>query len=168
MNIAKAINRLNWRMTNSKFTPNENDKQAIDFLTEWVNNQKAKNFKSHKLFIKMFMYGFYYELAYWKDLETAQRLLLEQLEKPVEYHYERFYDLLKTLELEAFKRKIGYCNKMIEFMSDEEEQKNNDLVKMYKNEFINHQTGKVIEIEEVFAGLNNLLTEAINKFSKLP
>ena len=53
-NIEKAINRLSWRFKNenikineSKIIINEADVKAVDFLIEWINQQKKETLKDN-------------------------------------------------------------------------------------------------------------------------
>jgi hypothetical protein len=168
MNIAKAINRLVWRMSNQKFTPNENDKEAVNFLVDWISKEKQETKDKNTLFNKMFVYALYREMQYWKEVHQSQRVLQEQLEKPLEWHYNRFHELLNTLELESFKKEIGYCNLHPQLRTEEQEKTNIELLKTHKEKFTSLQENKYISEDEVFMSLNNLLTEVINKYKNLP
>jgi hypothetical protein len=164
MKILEALNRMNWRMTNQKFTPNEKDKLAMQEIENWIINQKKEAYEKNSLFIKVFCYALYNEIAYIKDLYAGQRHLIEQLEKPIDYHYNRIHDLLNTIELERYKQKIGYTNKYNLHRTPEQDKANEELIKNNIEQFKKLHSMDEITIDEVYIGLNNLLTEVINKF----
>ena len=58
----KAINRLKWRLSSkNSFTPNKEDKMALNEILLWVNNQKEKTIQDNKLLTKLF-------IVYFKDM----------------------------------------------------------------------------------------------------
>ena len=162
-NIEQALNRINWRMTNEKFTPNEKDKEAVNFLSEWVKQQKAESIKENLLFAKIFCYAFKNEISVFSCPKISSRKIQEQLDLPIEHHYEQIHSLLNSIALEEYKKEIGWINKPPVFRTEAENEHNNQLLKTHKETLTKVATGTWTE-KAVYSSLNNEITELINKY----
>jgi hypothetical protein len=167
MNIEKALNRIQWRMTNEKFTPNEKDKEATDFLTNWIKQQKETEIKENLLFGKLFVRSLIIELVYWGCVKTSCRKIQEDMELPINYFYEKLKDTLNSQELEAFKKAIGYNMNHPQLRTQEQEQHNKKLIIKHREQFEKHAKGLWSDME-VYGSLNNQITEILNKYKNKP
>lgn len=164
MNIQKAFQRLSWRFSNGKFEPNQNDLEALKFLADWVNREKEREIQEQTLFAKMYVYCFYHELDFYKDISFAQNKLHEILQKPLNEQYSSFLKKLNDHELDLFMREHKLDKDWI----------NTEKILEQKETITNTQktlkqlvVGKW-SLEQVTKSLNNQLTEAINKYKSLP
>jgi hypothetical protein len=170
MNIEKAIQRIEWRFKNenvkvgeSKITINEADQKAVDFLVDWINRQKKETLMQNFLFAKMYTYALKNELIYFKHISPATRKLQEQIELPIEHHYEQITEILNMIEIDDFAKSKGLIQKNINFRTEKENQENKkiieeNLIEMKKVGFGFWDNSKV------FKSLNNTITELINKY----
>ena len=107
MNIEKALNRINWRFKNpqvkineSKIIINQSDIDAIDFLTNWVEQQKKETKQENLLFAKVFCYAFKNEIVFYNgSAKFAQSKLVEILKMPLEHHYNKVHEVLNNFDL---------------------------------------------------------------------
>jgi hypothetical protein len=170
-NIEKAINRLSWRFKNnnikvneSKIIINEADVLAVDFLVNWINQQKQETLKGNLLFAKLFCYAFHNELTFYNgDAKLAQQKIVEQLKIPIGYHYDKIHDTLNMLELNNYMKQIGVIQKHPLTRNDEENKKNAELFKINNKEIVKKIMG-TWSVENVYKSLNNTITECINRF----
>lgn len=167
MTIEKAFQRLSWRFSNGKFEPNDNDVQALKFIADWVNREKKETLHSQKLFQKMYVYCFFHELAFYKDVHFAQKKLHEVLQLSVARHYSDFCKKLNSVELEKFKKSIGINPKHPVLLSPEENSNDEMLILEHAAELERYVQG-VWDQEKVNTSLNNQISEAINKYKDLP
>lgn len=170
-NIEKAINRLSWRFKNenvkineSKIIINEADVKAVEFLVDWINQQKKETLKENLLFAKIFCYAFKNELIFYKgDPKLSQTKIVEQLKIPIEYHYDTIHNILNSFELNRYMEEIGVIQKHPLTRSDEENKKNAELFKANNEQIIKKIMG-TWSIQNVYKSLNNTITECINRF----
>lgn len=174
-NIEKAIERLKWRFTNENVKPNESkitinnlDIKAVEFLNEWVNQQKKETLKENILFAKLYCYALSNELEFYKDVKFANRKLQEELKKPILNHYEKINDDLNRLNLNNYLKSIGIKTDHLErcLMSNEENEKEAVLTKE-NNKTIQKYIKGIILKENTFKSINNTISECINKYKNL-
>lgn len=172
MNIEKAINRLQWRFKNenvkineSKITINTQDVDAIDFLINWVNNQKKESLKENLLFAKIYAYALSNEIEFYKDIQFSNRKLQEELRKPIEIHYNKIAEDLNRLELNKFLKSKGIITDHLENMLLKQNQQEAQylLIKENKKEIEKYVLG-VFDVKNVYKSLNNTITECLNKY----
>jgi hypothetical protein len=170
MNIEKAIQRLEWRFKNenvkvgeSKITINELDQKAVEFLLEWVNRQKKETLMQNLLFAKIYTYSLKNELIYFKHILPATRKLQEQIEMPIEYHYEQITEILNMIEIEEFAKQKGIIQKNINFRTENENKENKKIIEENLTEMKKIGFG-VWDNLKVFKSLNNTITELINNY----
>ena len=169
-NIEKAINRLQWRFNNqnvkineSKIIINDLDVKAVDFLTNWINQQKKESLNENELFAKLFCYAFKNELIYYKGCpKQSLRKIQEVLEVTINYHYDEIHSTLNSLELYKYSEEIGLSDKHPFLRTEEENNKNKEIMKK-DNNLINKIKG-TWSIESVYKSLNNSITEILNKY----
>lgn len=175
MNIEKAINRLQWRFKNenvkvneSKITINELDLKAVEFLIDWVNNQKKEALKENVLFAKVYCYALSHEIEFYKDIQFANRKLQEELQKPIELHYDKIVEDLNRLELNKFLKNKRIITDHVESMllKPEQEKQQKELIKENQKEISKYTIG-VWLVKNVYKSLNNTITECINRYKKL-
>jgi len=163
LNIEQAISRMEWRMKNEKFAPNETDQQATEFLSNWINQQKQKALSENLLFAKVFAYALKNELIFYRDIQFASRKIQEQLELPIEFHYDKIHEYLNMIELDRYSEKIGMINKHPSFRSEEENSHNSETIKSNEKEFKIYALGKW-DLKQVYKSLNNTITECVNRY----
>lgn len=171
-NIEKAINRLQWRFKNenvkvgeSKIIINELDQKAVDFLIEWINNQKLENLNQNLLFAKLYTYSLINEIEFYKDIEFANKKINEVCKTDIQQLYNEVYRKLNNLEYLKFCKENGIITNHIEKMTlnKEQEKKQKDLIK--QNEYELKQILKGLwSKEKTYKSLNNTISETINKF----
>lgn len=174
-NIEKAINRLQWRFKNdnvkvgeSKIIINELDLKAVDFLINWVNQQKQETLKENLLFAKMFTYSLYHETIYYKgNIKQSSRSLQEKLELPIQYHYNKIHEVLNMFELNHYMNSIGVSDKHPLLRTNEEDKKNRDLF-IKNNEEVTKKILGTWTLDSVYKSLNNTITECINRYKNKP
>jgi hypothetical protein len=171
-NIEKAINRLQWRFKNenvkvgeSKIIINELDQKAVDFLIEWINNQKLENLNQNLLFAKLYTYSLINEIEFYKDIEFANKKINEVCETDIQQLYNEVYRKLNNLEYLKFCKEKGIITDHIEKMTlnKEQEQKQKDLIKQNESKLKLILKG-LWSKEKTYKSLNNTISETINKF----
>jgi hypothetical protein len=167
MTIEKAFQRLSWRFTNGKFEPNQLDIDALKFVGEWINRQKEESLNIHTIFAKLFVYTFIHEIAFYKDLEFAQKKINEILENTCENLYADFGKRLNSLELDKYRKSIGITDKHPILMTKEENAKEEEIIMTHAKELEKYVIG-IWTQEKIEKSLNNNITEAINRYKNLP
>jgi hypothetical protein len=171
-NIEKAINRLQWRFKNenvkvgeSKIIINELDQKAVDFLIEWINNQKLENLNQNLLFAKLYTYSLINEIEFYKDVEFANKKINEVCKTDIQQLYDEVYRKLNNLEYLKFCKENGIITDHIEKMTlnKEQEQKQKDLIKQNESKLKQILKG-LWSKEKTYKSLNNTISETINKF----
>ena len=179
MNIEKALNRINWRFKNpqikineSKITINQEDVNAIEFLTNWINDQKKETINQNQLFAKMYCYCLSNEIEFYKDVKFANTKLQEKLNEPIENHYNKIVKDLNRLELTKYMQSKGIIMDNVELMvlnqaqQLAQEQKQALILKENEKEVQMYVLG-IFKPENVFKSINNQITECINRFKNL-
>lgn len=165
MNLEKALNRINWRFTNKTISPNENDQKAVKFLNEWIIRQKEITLKKNILFAKLFCYAFKNEIKFYHNPKNAQRKLMEEMEYPIEFHYESVLQALNETELNNFLVSKGFLGKHPNTLTINEIEERKKLIKENEKELKSFIEGKW-NIKIVTQSLNNTITELLNRFPK--
>lgn len=166
MTLEKNVERMFWRLSNGNFTPNQNDLNAMTEIVEWINREKEKTIKENYMFAKLYCHVFMQEIEYYKDTIFAQRSIHELINKPILYHYELFHKKLNIYELKKYSNSIGLTDKNPAFRTDDEKQKDKELLNKNGDDFLKHVKG-IWQYEQVEKGLNNQITEAINRYKNL-
>lgn len=170
--IEKAIERMNWRFKNenvkvgeSKITINELDVKAIEFLVNWINQQKSETLHQNLLFAKMYCYALENEIEFYKDVEFATKKLNEVCKTDIQEHYKRIANKLNNLEYLKFCRENGIITNHIEKMTLKTEQENSqkELVKKHEQKLSILIKGVWSE-SKVYKSLNNTISELLNKY----
>lgn len=172
MNIENALNRINWRFTNpniklneSKIVINENDVEAVNFLTNWITQQKSETLQENQLFAKLYCYCLTHEIEFYKDIKFANRKLQEELAKPINHHYANVSETLNRMELNYFLNSIGIVTDHMKscLMNEIQQQEQQELLNNNQKEITKYVLG-IWNIDKVFKSLNNTITECLNKF----
>ena len=175
MNIEKALNRINWRFKNpqvkineSKIIINQSDIDAIDFLTNWVEQQKKETKQENLLFAKVFCYAFKNEIVFYNgSAKFAQSKLVEILKMPLEHHYNKVHEVLNNFDLWNYSKEIGLSQKHPALKTNEEEKIDLEILKS-KDPVLLKKIMDNWTKESVYKSLNNTITEAINRFKNTP
>ena len=176
MNIQKALNRITWRFKNpqikineSKITINEEDINAIDFLINWIDQQKKETINHNQLFAKLYCYALSNEIEFYKDVRFANKKLQEKLNEPIENHYDKIVSDLNRLELTKYMQSKGIMTDHIEslLLTESQQQEQDEL----KAKILKENTKEVqsyvlgfFKSENVYKSINNQITECINRF----
>lgn len=175
MNIETSINRISWRFKNSNIKVNESkiiinntDIEAVDFLVNWVNNQKQQSLLENLLFAKIYTYALSNELEFYKEISYANRKLQDALRLPIEHHYDTITKELNRIEYNKFCHSVGIITDHMEKMglNTKQEDEQQALIKKHQKELQKFILG-VWSQEEVYKSLNNQITECVNKFKNL-
>lgn len=175
-NIEKAINRLQWRFKNenvkpneSKITINELDQKAVDFLLNWITDQKKDELVNNVLFAKLFCYVFENEVRFYKDPKFAIQKIQETLSEPIEQKYNSVHKALNEVEHERFLKSIGIVMDHVESMllTKSQQETQDKIIKDRQKEIEKSMRG-AWSIESVYKSLNNSITECINRFKSKP
>lgn len=167
MTLEACIQRMFWRLGNGNFTPNKNDVDAMIKITEWINREKEQSLQNNRLFAKIYVYCFMHEIQFYKDIDFAQKKMHEVLQQDIERHYDLFSKRLNELKLNAYKKKLGLSVKHPELLSEEEKQKEEELISANQEELAKYFVG-IYSDDKVYKSLNNQITEAINNYKNLP
>lgn len=169
-NIEKAINRLQWRFKNenvkvgeSKILINEMDIKAVEFLIQWVNNQKKETLKENLLFAKLYSYAFNNELNFYRNPKFASNKIQNVLKKDIQELYNEVHINLNNIELMNYIEGLGVTCKHPYLRTEEESKSNLSLFKMNNKEIVIKIFG-TWTIQNVYKSLNNSITELINKY----
>lgn len=164
MNIVKAMQRIGWRFGEAKaFTPNQNDADAYNYLVDFVETKQQEQIKKNLLFAKLFCYAFKNEIQFYKCPKHAQRKIYEELELPIQYHYDSVLEMLNDVVYNAFLENKGFPDKHPGTLTEKEIQFKKELIKNYEKELTELLKGKW-DIEIVTQSLNNTITELLNRF----
>ena len=169
MNIEKAINRLQFRFSSgNQFKPNNYDLEGVNYIIDWVNNQRSETFNNNVLFAKLFMYVFAdltrkYESNF---LDTfIQKELYKLLDTDLKIYYSRITDLVNDItKFEYFKSKgVNLVHPMIKTNDDKireleilKNMSKEDLKPLIDNEFTQ---------DDVINILNSMITECLNRYT---
>ena len=171
MNIEQAQNRLQWRFNNenvkvgeSKIVINEIDQQAITIISNWITEQKKETLKENLLFAKIYSYALYNEILYFKgNVKHSNKKLKQELEKPIEHHYNKIYDCLNMFELQNYMEQIGVSQTHPVFKNEKEESKDKKLFIKNNQEIVKKIFG-TWTLENVYKSLNNTITDCIQNY----
>lgn len=171
MNIEKALNRINWRFKNpqvkineSKIIINQTDIDAIEFLTNWIEQQKKETKQENLLFAKVFCYAFKNEIVrYNGSAKVAQSKMVDILKLPLEYHYDQIHIILNNFDLWNYSKEIGLSQKHPALKTNEENKIDLEILKSKDPVLLKKILGNWTK-ESVYKSLNNTITEAINRF----
>ena len=145
----KALNRIKWRFTGkSNFKPNEEDIKALNEVIRWINQQKEKTINNNKLFAKLFI-TFYNDVLTTNETTILDDLAQKQVSRLLALNLNQFYI--------AFHKQL-HTNIRVSIMEgvDAKDLSEEDVKKAFEEKY---------SLFEVEARLNDMVTEAINKFS---
>lgn len=166
MTIEKAMQRIVWRVSNGTHTPNQNDVEAVTIVAEWINRKKTQEVQQNRLFAKMYVYSFVNELEFYQNIKFAQKRLHEILKTPLIQLYSDFKNKLNEIELNNLKKSFGFSNLHPLVMTEEQTQKDADLLKE-NSEVIQKYLFGIWTSEKIENGLNSQISEAINSYKNL-
>ena len=144
--LKKSAKRLIWRFNlKNGFTPNNEDKSALNCVLEWINHQKelVVKDKAVELLTKMYIYQLRQTMSYYGSLtpnKIVQHDIHALLDTPLSVVFEDFARTLRS-------NQISY----IAELSKEKPMGVEHLNRVYNDE--------VIETE-----LNHMITEVLNRF----
>lgn len=166
MTIEQAMKRLYWRFGKGNFTPNENDLEALDFITDWANREMEQAILSQQLFAKLYTHIFTQTLMNRKNLASAVHETNELCQLPLS----RFTDDF-NFSFNVLKYKM-YCDeKGIEYLEEEYRTKEDKELIMWHiendKEFVKHLLGYWPK-EKTEASLTKQISEAINLYKDMP
>jgi len=160
--IKKAINRLKWRFENGIFTPNENDFTALNFIIEWVNNEKVEMIENNEFLAKIYIQLLRYELLKYDDAKFASNQLNKKLMKiSMEQIIEEFTDTLNLIEYQCFLKSKGLTLENPLILTYEESEMEKRIINENENEFLKVTVDGKWTKDQVKAALFNQLTELI-------
>ena len=167
MTTKKAFERLAFTISKQN-KPNQTDLEALKVLAEYFDNYKKEVKQENNIFAKLFVYTLSNELEFYQDIKFAQMKLNQVMNKSTVEHYNDFNNTLNSIELEKFKKHIGYSEKHpLLTLNDNEYLKDNALVKERQKELFKFING-INQIEDTEKNLDAMITEFIIKYRATP
>jgi len=137
----------------------ESEIEAINHMIKWVNDFKKEALHSQKLFSKLYVIYYGILLENFKDKESSQFKINEDLSMSVDYHIEMLRLKVNNLEFKKFALANGVTLKAYYELTKEEllidDQKGKNILKEVKS----------FDLEQVSKNVKIQITEAINAFS---
>ena len=157
--IEKAIDRLIFRLSNGNYTPNNTDKEVVNFIIEWANNcKKSSLYGSSDLTKKLFIHLFSIELDKAKgDANKAQKVMSELLKYPLNFYEEQFSKQFDDFTMFNFLDRNGINEDIsigFEQLTPEKQKEFEDILMMPDRS------------DKVLKSLRNTMAEFIIKFSR--
>lgn len=148
-----------------KDDPNSTPEQinAINTTVEWINSQKKSHLENHKLFSKLYIIYFGQLIQHFQDIEFAQKEIHKELSESIPYHVFWLREKINNLEFVNWSKRVGISQKDYNFLTEEEIQERNALLKKHEIDCILH-TNKWSE-KQINQSVNNQISESINRFS---
>lgn len=166
LNLENAIQRMYWRLSNGKYEPNQNDKETLDFVVDWINRQKEETLREQQLFAKMYIHAFLIETLHFKDIEFGQKSVNELCQKPLSHFIDRFHQNFNNMLFMQYCFTNGIDTKAVSLQSDDEISQIKK--KMEDDKGFQAFTAGRWPIEKIESSLKNQVTEAINRYKDLP
>jgi len=166
MTIEKAMQRIVWRVSNGTHTPNQNDVEAVKIVAEWINRQKEQEIQQNRLFAKMYVYNFIWELEFYKDIKYAQRKMHEICKTPLTKLYDDFKNKFNSIEYNSLLKCLNFCT-LPEITITKEQKQKNAVLTIENSEVIKEHIKGIYTTETIRKGLNNQISEAINHYKNL-
>lgn len=158
MTIDSALFYLYEKVKNDQKST-ESEISSINHLIHWVSNFKEDALRSQKLFSKLYVIYYGILLENFKDKESSQMQLNEDLSKSLDFHIEMLKLKVNNLEFKKYALSKGISlKKYYEMTKDElliDDQKGKNILKEVKS-FTMDQVNKNIKIQ---------ITEVLNAFS---
>lgn len=166
ISLDKAIWKLKERFKSKKaFLPSKFDKRCLNSIINWINDEKKRSLENNRLFAKLYIYFLNqnidkFETTVFDDI--PQKNLSRLLNMPLDSFYISFknsFDQNNRLEvLNSLGIEINHLNTN---KQDREKLKNISKEQLIK--FTNSQ----FDLLTIEVKLNEMVTEALNRFSKL-
>lgn len=129
----KAINRVFntfKRLKNSIF---QEDVDALKTINEFFEESKKQTIQDNKLFAKLLCLQLCQNVNHYQNLETALKVLREELQQPLEYNLTFLVSYIETAELTGYLKSIGLEKS---WTNQEELDRQNEIIKEHQKEFI--------------------------------
>ncbi|WP_188439745.1 hypothetical protein [Planktosalinus lacus] len=160
--IKQALERIKWRFENGKFIPNDNDCNALNFIVDWINNEKKQIVKDNVLLTKCYVLLLEHETIKFQEVNFASKQLNKKLHKvDLEQIFEEFRDYLNLLEYQTFLKKHGLKINHPAEMTDEERLIEKNILKEHQAEFMRATVTGKWTTEQIKLAIINQLTELI-------
>ena len=166
MSLHTAIQRFSWRLSNGNFKPVAKDVECFNEIIEWINKEKETRLNHNRLFAKLYLERLAKEIVFCKsDYQEAQERLHRMLVIPLERYYESFSNEMKYNNISNYCESIG-IDKPLVWMN--EKNKTQALKELEPDVFKSIVSSEYWNLEKTTDRLNDLLTDALNKYSDLP
>ena len=160
--IQKQIDRLKFTFSKGN-KPNATDFEALNGIIEYVNSEKERERNDNHLFAKIFLSQFKNDfIKNGGNYQYNIDMLRMTLKIPLESHYEEVYNEMNDVEFVKFAESKGLTFTHPALNSEEENEKQSDLIKEHEKELIQHLSH--FKKEDVYKRLNNLLNDLIEDF----
>ena len=161
--IQKSIDRLKYTFSKGN-KPNQNDFVALNDVINYVNQEKEREIIKNHLFAKLFLNGFKNDLLknggnYQMYIDRARIALKISLEE----HYEELHGEMNHLEYIKFAKSKGITMKHPVLKTQEEEEKDIELLKTHELDLIKHLDH--FKKEAVYDRVNKLLNNMIEDYN---
>lgn len=163
-NIKKHVDRLYWRFSNGKFTPNQNDVEALNNIVDFTNDCLSLELDQNKPYQKLYIHllGVYFN--HYKNIHTAQGKVHEVLGLHIDYQYQKFAEDFNREELSQFLESIGVdVEKHPLAKAKEQDVKELEAVKENKDKWLKFLDGQW-DYKKIKQSLNTQLVSAYNQF----
>lgn len=166
MSVEKSLQRLHWRFSpNEKgqinsFKPNQNDADALNDVIEWIEREKNKTMLKHQLFAKLFVVLLGEYQVFYKDINTAQKVIHQLLDDDIENHISWFRDKFNSTVFEKAHKDLGLSNKPHYMQTEEEAANDLKIIEDNQKYFLNHINKW--SLEKITESLEKQITNALN------
>lgn len=158
MKIGEAVKHLQWRYGKFKnIKVSKKDIEAMNTMIDFVNDQTNENIHNNQVGYKLWLNEYLEKIKYYRATvfdNIPQKELCRFIDKPLEWHEERFTNTLNDMEVDRITDELEG-----EKIKDLEDQ----TVKDYLQRIMEGQ--KAFNVEEVGNNMRIMFSEALRKFS---
>ena len=159
MDFKKAMQRIGWRLQQSTFKPNNEDKQAYNSIVQLIDSQQKKQFENYELFAKLYIHFYGKFISHYKTtvLDPIPRKELHKiLETPIANLIDNFTQELNDSELYTLMESSGIKIEHPAFKTAEQKKEDAEKIDIEKL--------NIWKSEDVSECLENEVNHAINLY----
>lgn len=158
MKLTEAIKHIQWRFGNfQKLNISEKDIEAINSLIQFANDQISENIHNNQVAYKLYLNEFIEQMKRYKATvfdNIPQKELNRFIDKPLEWHEQRFTDFLNDSEVDMVTDGLG-----AEHIKDLSRETVDDYIRKIKEGY------EAFSMEEVSSNMRMMFSETLRTFS---